>query len=158
MNRGLSLIEIILTLSLMMLLSWQGLIYYNKFNRKQQVKQSALNLVSVLKRAQNNALIGDSPCTGTDSLSGYRVVYDSANQYHVVPVCNGVDDASSKTYTLNTATAFAALPASFMFNSLIGDITAATDVTITIHHTGDASLTRTVIVYKGGEVTCTDCD
>jgi type II secretory pathway pseudopilin PulG len=90
-EKGFTLIETIISVSIMMLLLGYALVGYTSYNEQQKVKQTALTLTSDLRMARTNAESGKRPtagegCLAGDIFGGYQVTFD-ASSYSIVPLC-----------------------------------------------------------------------
>ena len=90
--RGFTIIELLITISIMGLLLTLGLVYYQDFNRRQILNQAAKNLSSNLRLAQSRALSGEKPqdwCNAEDeTLVGYKLEFSSETEYQLLAVCS----------------------------------------------------------------------
>jgi len=86
--RGFTIIELLITISIMGLLLTVGLVYYQDFNRRQIVVQGANDLKNNLRLAQSKALSGEKgDCEGT--FGGYQVDF-SSDEYVISVLCDGI--------------------------------------------------------------------
>jgi prepilin-type N-terminal cleavage/methylation domain-containing protein len=90
--RGFTMIELLITISIMGLLLTLGLVYYQDFNRRQILNQAAKDLSSNLRLAQSRALAGEKPldwCDGeSETLVGYRLEFTTETEYQLMAVCS----------------------------------------------------------------------
>jgi prepilin-type N-terminal cleavage/methylation domain-containing protein len=150
-----TLIELILTISISLILLWQGLVRYNEFNRKQQVRQAALDFVSVLRNAQNRAITGDKPMGGCTKFEGYQVSPAlSSNRYSVGAVCDSGILVGSQNGKLRTSLVSFSSGAPITFNSLYGTSNGGS---FTLRHTVVNTITATITVSAGGDISCNGC-
>jgi len=109
--RGFTLIELIVTTTIILILTGVGIAAYNNFNETQILKQAALDLKNNLRFAQTKALAGEKVCGpdfcgGADTdcgneddelpLSGWEVKFNADN-YEIYGVCQD-KTFNSKTY------------------------------------------------------------
>jgi prepilin-type N-terminal cleavage/methylation domain-containing protein len=154
MNRksGFTLIELIVAISITLILVWQGLVKYGDFNRKQQVRQSALDFVSILRGVQNKAVTGERPVS-CDPFGGYRIVTSGGtNTYQSGPVCNGA--ASLISGSLKSNLVQFASSQTVDFDPLYG--TVAGGVLFTLSHSVGSD-TNQITITAGGDINCVDC-
>lgn len=108
-SKGFTLIELIVVIGIMSLLASVGLVSYGNFTKKQIVQEEARKFVSVLRKAQNDAITGNKPstCGDADSLVGYRVTGSVAtNSYEVYSVCSDGVSTLQKNYPLDSRVSF----------------------------------------------------
>lgn len=148
MNKGFTLIELIIVASIILLISGGVLTNYNSYNETQRLKQAAITLKSHLRLAQAKALSGAKPGINCTTFVGYRVTF-TGSSYSYTPQCsNRTVDEQRSTYTLPTGVTFAAVPPSFDLSVLTGSSTVATNLTLT-------SMSRTYVlaVSVSGDIT-----
>ncbi len=133
LKTGFTLLEIMISITIIGLLFTAGLARYMDFNKTQTLKSSVLDLKNNLRDIQAKANSGVKPtgCTGT--FIGYVVHYISTTQYNVYADCITTNGAI-KTYTLIAGTKFNASFADITFLALNKGVSPA-PTTITIKHT-----------------------
>ena len=100
---GYTLIEILVSMSIIGLIFNFGYISYRDFARRQSLLGNARNLRADLRLAQEQAMSGKKPssvaCSGEGSLVGYDFYLDSATSYVIQANCTGglVDDKVVET-------------------------------------------------------------
>ncbi len=103
-REGFTLIEILVTISIVGLLLTAGLVYYQDFNRRQILNQAAKDLSSNLRLAQSRALAGEKPqewCDGEgETLVGYRLLFSSETEYQLMAVCSSAEVKITKSVKL----------------------------------------------------------
>src|SRR3989344_4107193 len=91
-SKGFTLIELVIVIGIMSVLTAVGLANYGAFIKKQAVQEEGKNFVSILRKAQSDAVTGNKPsttCGASDSLVGYRVNgVASTNTYTVSAICS----------------------------------------------------------------------
>lgn len=98
-SSGFTLIELLVVVSIIGILFTVGLAFYNDFNRRQIVVQSAKALKDTLRLVQSKALAGekDSSICGSGStsktLDGWFINF-SGSEYRVYGKCGGVEFSS----------------------------------------------------------------
>jgi prepilin-type N-terminal cleavage/methylation domain-containing protein len=147
--RGFTFIELVVTVTLILLMSSLVIAAYNGFNSAQAVVQGAQTLKANLVRIRTQAMSGDIPLTNIPSdcpeLVGYQVEFPTATTYSAVAVCM-VDGAREEvgtkvTYTLPKTVQFSApLPAPLIFYVL--DRGASREAVITL-----TGITKTVNIW-----------
>ena len=144
MNRGFTLIELVVAILVILLLVSAVLSNYNNFNENQKVKQAALTLKSDLRLGQTKALSAQKPTSIIcDSLVGYEIVFSTVgavSSYDIRAVCSNAGvteragDSEALTIRLPGGVTFSPLPnpASIIFRVLAKGISFPTEVTITL--------------------------
>jgi prepilin-type N-terminal cleavage/methylation domain-containing protein len=123
-NKAFTIIELLITISIMGLLLTVGLVYYQDFNRRQVVVQAANNLKNNLRLAQSKALSGEKieGCSGT--FGGYKVeFFPDENEYVVSAICDHIL-VEYKRYSLE-GTELAEYPSYLIFKPLAGGVEIA---------------------------------
>ena len=100
MNKGYSLIELIVVVSALILIASFGIARYNEFNERQSVQQSADTFISNLRLIQAKALAGDKP-GGCTTLIGWTVEF-ALRSYAMYAECRpeGIIDSTRVTVDL----------------------------------------------------------
>lgn len=142
--RGFTFIELVVTVTLILIMSSLIVASYNGFNSSQAVLQGAQTLKTNLVHVRTMATSGDKPA-GCDELVGYKMDFPTETSYTGVAVCmvDGVEEevGSKVTYTLPKTVKFTApLPASLVFYVL--DRGASREGVITLQ-----GITKTVNVW-----------
>jgi prepilin-type N-terminal cleavage/methylation domain-containing protein len=118
-THGFTLIEILVSVTLLLVLSGLMIANYNGFNDAQVVKQAASSMRSNMQAARTRAASGVKP-TPCDQLVGYQVDF-TASTYKVSALCvvSGSEQlVGDTTYTLPTGVTFAEVPLSTIFYAL----------------------------------------
>jgi prepilin-type N-terminal cleavage/methylation domain-containing protein len=133
-RRGFTLIEVLVSVTLMIVLTSGAIASYRVFLQRQQVLQSARNVQQMFTVAQKKARVGEKPA-GCQTLQGYAVQgIANGNIISVNAVCR--NGGAEQRYTVSTTTLVGnsrleqAVDATLKV--LTGGITAGTDVTVTI--------------------------
>lgn len=89
MQKGFTLVELLITIAIVGILVGFGIASYRDFNKRQIVKGAALNLKNDLRVAQGKALAGEKPAgCGTNILSGHKLIFEADNRsYKIVASC-----------------------------------------------------------------------
>lgn len=98
--RGFTLVELLVTMSLLLILTGAGAFISKEAIKKQHVEQSAEKLITALKQARNNAQAGkkNAAACGTDPLDGWEVEVTS-NGYKIRVKCGVALDEREERYS-----------------------------------------------------------
>ncbi len=149
--RGFTIIELLITISILGLLLAIGLVYYQDFNRRQIVVQGANDLKNNLRLAQSKALAGEKEgCVGT--FKGYQVDF-FLSEYVISALCDGVK-VEYKRYPLK-GLVLAGGPSYLVFKPLAQGVEnpLGGKAEITLSSSNHSSK---VIVDEGGEISTDD--
>lgn len=130
---GFTLVELIVSLTVLLLLGAAFISNYNNFNRTQQVKQAVLLLKNNLRYAQTLAVAAQRPSGGCTVFNGYLAVF-AGNSYTISASCDGAALAiTSQTTYLPVGVTFTPPPPRLLFLPLSGraDI-GSSNVVITV--------------------------
>lgn len=107
-KRGFTLIELLVTTALGLVMLGGVLAAYSTLATRQARAESAKDVITVLRVAQNRSRSGDKPEAGCTSLEGYRVYgFLNTQEYYLVPYCDGADKINERlTYHLREAEYF----------------------------------------------------
>ena len=148
-RQGFTLIEIIVSVTLLLLLSGLFIANYTGFNNSQTVKKAASDLVANLRAARTKAASGVKPSSGCDTLTGYQVrfpITSPYNTYKTQAFCETGAVGPTITYTLPAGVNFfLPLPASVIFYALDRGASAARTITLT-----DLRTTAKVSIFTSG--------
>jgi len=115
MRKGFTLIEVLVTVSMVILLSGGVIAAFSTFNENQTLKSTSSEMLSNLRFAQTKAITGDTPssCSG---LSGYSLTFtaDTLDYYTIEAVCSGGSITVNTVY-LPKNVKFLALPSPITF-------------------------------------------
>jgi len=86
---GFTLLELLVTITIITLVFSIGLTQYNRFNRRQILVKAKDQLISDLRLTQSRALSGEKPIgCNTTPLSGHKLDFTSDSSYQIVAVCS----------------------------------------------------------------------
>lgn len=98
---GFSLIEMLVSVTIISLLAGLSLVGYSDFNQREQVRQAAAILSSHLREAQSRATSGHKPtgwcATAGITLSAWRLRFTSSTEYVIEGVCSNGSISSPLT-------------------------------------------------------------
>ena len=87
LNLSFTLIELLITVTIIFIFSGLSLAYYNNFTQEQQLKNEAKKFVDVLELAKKKALVGDYG--DSNFLYGYRVI--TSTSYYRLVRCQNIN-------------------------------------------------------------------
>jgi prepilin-type N-terminal cleavage/methylation domain-containing protein len=158
-SSGYTLIEILVSLTIVGLIFSFGFVNFREFSRRQGVISAARSLKGDLRLAQEQALAGKKPagaeCGGTNTLSGYRFNITSPTSYTVEAQCSGVPGITqTKEVVLSSDLSLSIPSPNPIIFKILGqgtNIPAGNEATITITQTGTNN-TTTITVTSSGEI------
>ena len=145
-NRGFTLIEIVVSITVLMIVTGLFLANYSGFSNSQKVRQATSDVIANLQAVRTLATSGIKP-TGCDTLIGYIVNFPSASVYTAQAVCQAGLFGAVTTYSLPTGVVFSPVPSALTFYILGRG--ASADQTITIVGSGT---TMNVAVFTSGVI------
>lgn len=98
LNRGFTLIELIVVFSTIAFLSTVGIVSYVSYSQSQSVEAEVQKLITTITLAKSRAASQVKPPVCVGQLDGYSVKIENANQYSINVVCEGI------SYPLQTIT------------------------------------------------------
>ncbi len=117
--KGFTLIELIVTITIVLLLSGGAIVQYNAFTDNQRLKQAALTLKSNFRFAQSKAASGTKPASGCSELVGWDVRFSSSTSYEIQAQCTPQGSVGEITVaTLPAGITFSPVPATITFRVL----------------------------------------
>ena len=151
-----TLIEILVTLTIIGILFTVGYANFRSFSQRQGVLNVAKSLQGDLRLAQQKALSGEKPndarCTSPNRLNGYGVVFN-ASGYTVEADCNGVMVSVKDvafTSDISIVSPFPS-PNPIIFKVLGNGTNIDTSTSITISQAGTTNKTS-VVIDSGGNI------
>lgn len=156
LDRGYTLIEILVVLTIIGILFSVGYVGYRDFSRRQSLAGAAKIVQGDLRKAQQNALSGIKPqsaaCLGANTLDGYFFRVTSASTYEIGAACSGgnvVTDTVSVTESISISTPS---PNPIIFKVLgTGTNIPSGDASVTLTQ-GATNDTLTILIGSGGDV------
>lgn len=131
MKHGFSLIELIVSVSVIMLITGGVVSAYNSYNDQQKIRQAALTLKADLRLAQASAAGGRIPTSDTCTDFVGMHVSGNSTSYTIAPQCSegsGYDEASTTPLAPGLVLTF--LPSSFIFYPLTRGVSEEAYITI----------------------------
>lgn len=86
--KGFTLVEILVSISIMTVLFALGVTRYREFSRRQGLVNEVKNIISTITKTQNLASSGYKPTGCTGELLGIRYVMDTNNTYTIRAQCS----------------------------------------------------------------------
>lgn len=151
---GFTLIEILVSLTIIGLLFGFGYVNFRDFSRRQTVNNAVKLIQGDLRLAQGNAITGQKPkpdCNLPKTLDGYSFKVISATEYQILANC-GSTAVTIKDVNLTGGITISPIPAPLNFKILgQGTDVGSTDWALTLMQYGTTN-TATVTVTPGGEI------
>lgn len=162
-NRGLSLLELMVAVSLTVLLAGGGFFSFINYSRSQAHSQTVQNIKFAYTQARNNAISNVKPQENCQTLRNYRIILQPQS-YTVEVVCldaAGVANGTGTEIPLPNGIVLEGVSGSLENCSGVGYrvitgnvIPDGTDTTLpcsfSIKHTDDAGLSETITVQNDG--------
>ncbi len=122
MKSGFTLIEILVSVTILLLMSGLLIAGYSNYNTNQIIAQGSATFKNNLRSIRTLAASGIKPA-GCDTLLGYQVTFPSASTYQSVPLClvAGTQTsivASAVSYSLPASVTFSPVPPTILFYTL----------------------------------------
>lgn len=148
MRKGYTLIEVLISLTIIGLLFGFGFANFRDFSRKQSLVSAARSLNGELRQVQSKASAGEKP-SGCTTLSSYSFQI-SATSYQTAAVCSN-GSFPVKTENLTSGITLAATGDNPIYFKVLGQGITGAGTVITLTQTETAN-TTTVTVTQGGEI------
>jgi len=149
MRKGYTLIEVLVSLTVVGLLFGFGFVSFRDFSRRQAVASAGRMVIADLRLAQSKALSGEKPSGCTGNLSTYNFVIVGTSSYRIDAVCPG--SVTTKTQPLPSGILISSTPQNTVSFKVLGQGMAGPGVTITLSQTGTTNIS-TITVSEGGEI------
>ncbi len=96
-NSGFTFIELLVTTALGLVMLGGVLAAYGSLATRQARAESAKDIITVLRVAQNRSRSGDKPAANCTNLDGYRVyAAQNTQDFYLVARCDGADKADER--------------------------------------------------------------
>lgn len=131
-KHGFTLVELLIVIAIFLTILGLGIASFNSFNRRERLKQTALNFKAFLRLSQTKAISAQKPSSDCTTYAGVRVSF-SANTYSAQHSCTpeGVT-GEIDSVTLPGDITFLPVPADFTFLTLTHTIDNDADETINL--------------------------
>ncbi len=155
MKKGYTLIEILITLTIIGLIFSFGYVSFRDFSQRQALTGVARSIKGDLRLAQELALSGNKPTPSCDSpnlLNGYYFRRNSNTNYTIEANCTGGAPSQVKTVNMPVdivLTSFSVNPILFKILGEGTNITGSATITLTQTSSGN---TRVITISQGGEI------
>ncbi len=149
---GFTFIELLISMSIMVLLFTVGLGSYREFTRRQQIDSIVREIKGDLRFAQQQAVVGQKPnvveCNNSD-LVGYKVSpLTGRTGYQILAVCGSSEVFVKENEYLDSDIQIS-IPNVFTFNALAKGV--SNDATIVVEQVSSAQ-TTTISIDTNGEI------
>ncbi len=147
---GFTLVELLITTSIMAILFSIGVAQYMKFNRQQVLVQTVLELKTNLTQARNMALAGKKTCAG--AFDGVLVEANGDQGYRISSQCDDGGDVVliEEHWFPEGVIRTGGLGSGVLFKTLTGGTYLKADETITL--TGFGGNTKSLIITPSGKI------
>ncbi len=158
-ERGYTLIEILVGLTIIGLLFGLGYVNFRDFSRRQAIAGAAKKIQGDLSLTQQLALSGKKPddvrCNAPNLLSGYNFKIIPPSEYIIEASCTGsIAGVTYKDVTLSTDIAITSSSLNTIFFKVLGQGTNIDDgsrVTLTLTQAGTNN-TFNIVIESGGNI------
>lgn len=148
-HKGYTLVELLVGISIVVVVFAVGFVSYREFSRRQSLTGVTKQLVGDLRLAQQLALTGQKPTTGScTTLVGYVISRTSSTSYHLIADCSNADYVI-KTIDMPIDTTISAGNVTFKVLGQGTDRTSPLTFTITNTSTG---ISQDITVGIGGDI------
>lgn len=147
-QRGFTLFELIVVISIIILVFGLAIAAFNRFNKRERLRQAGLTLKTSLRYAQTKAFSVDKPASGCTTFTGMRVSF-TATSYTIAHTCTEGVVGEGETVTLQSGLTLSPVPSDFTFIPLKGSTSLLAGQTMTITN---ATSTYTLIVSGNGDI------
>jgi prepilin-type N-terminal cleavage/methylation domain-containing protein len=156
-EKGYTLIEILVGLTIIGLIFSIGYVNFRDFSRREAVAGTGKKIQGDIRLAQQLALSGEKPddikCNGANNLNGYNFRIYSANEYRIESACTGGDVVYKAVILPSGITVTTPSPNPILFKVLGQgtNIGSGTEIVLTLTQTRTNNR-FTVTIGAGGEI------
>ena len=133
-QRGFTLFELIVAISILVLVFGLAIAGFNTFNKRERLRQAGLTLKANLRFAQTKALSVDKPTSGCTAFTGMRISF-TATSYTISHTCTEGVVGTGETVTMQPGITLSPVPATFTFIPLKGSTSLPAGQTLSITNT-----------------------
>lgn len=157
LGAGYTLIEILVTLTIIGILFSFGYVNFRDFSRRQALVGVVKQIQGDLRLAQQDALSGQKPddlkCISPNTLSGYNFSVVSSGEYEIRAVCSGGIAGNPEKNVILPSDITITTELNPIFFKILGQGTniSGAEVKLTLTQTGTDN-SGTVTVTSGGEI------
>ncbi|MBI2103911.1 prepilin-type N-terminal cleavage/methylation domain-containing protein [Candidatus Woesebacteria bacterium] len=153
---GYTLIEILVTMTIISIIFGAGYVAYRDFSRRQTLASAVRSVKADLRLAQEEALAGKKPqdgaCTGTNTLEGYNFDVVPPDSYRIFVTCVGSTGGTvqTKSVSLSSGVTIAAGSVNPILFKVLGrgtNITSSSVIALSAY-----GLTQNITVGSGGNI------
>ena len=152
-SQGYTLVEIMVSLTIIAIIFGTGYAAFREFSRRQVISSVIRELVGNLRLAQSQALAGKKPstlaCQDPNRLQGYGFRVTSANSYRIEAACSGGDEIV-KEVTVPSEVDIVAPAQNPIIFKVLGEGTNLSNDTSIVISAYDTS--RSLVVTVGGTI------
>jgi len=156
MSKAFALIELMVVVSMVLMISTGGIVFFNKFNTNQKLDKTKSELVSMFRLAQNYAKVKQTPSgyLGTD-IKYVKLLKNGSGDMEVS--LNGTTQYFSKKLSESGAT-FSIVPSTLYYWAGTGQLSSDVlgnfynsnqKATVTVTNTGNGNTKTILIDYMG---------
>lgn len=128
---GFTLLELLIVISVTMALFGIAVASFNTYNKKERVRQAALNLKSDLRFAQTRAISAEKPDSSCTTFIGMRITFTSSG-YTIRHQCSEGFVGAGDSITFPAGITFSPQPTDYTYMVLTRRASLASDQTIVI--------------------------
>lgn len=152
MQRGYTLIELLIVITIMGLLVGASIAGFNTLNQRQTVLSAGKEVISLMRTAQQKSASGVKPAGTCDQLLGYSVIGTiNTGVYSLNSVCN--NSGSITTTKIKSAALASGVTFNSTFTVLFNTLTAGASGTVGDIKVKTASYSFTFTVNASGDIT-----
>lgn len=153
MNKGYTLIEILVGITIIGLIFGFGYVSFREFSRRQALAGAVKEIKGDLRLAQALALSGDKPNECSTYLKGYNFRVADSSSYKIEASCGAVTYEDKTVNLPGNVSISTPTPNPILFKVLGQgtNIPQGTSATLTLTQTG-TGITTTITISDGGEI------
>lgn len=159
-SSGFTLIEVIVSFSVIAILSTLGIAAFLLYSTDQQFKNTYLEFANNVSSARSRSISQVKPTGCIDTLLGYKIYIKSANQYEIYAICGATEAEAQrfdiKLYSFSSSISFSeeSLLEEIYFPILKDEISL--ENTTIVLQTQDGDKKKAIVVDKLGGISIQD--